>query len=114
MFDGIDAGADGPFGSFGTMGVGGGFFAHAVGLVDEGVHFLLGELRGVDVVVEGHNAAGSADFDDVGTVLDVPADGGAHGIGTVTDGGTHDRTAERGHRLVARDVAGGDSVSERC
>ena len=50
VFDRVNAGADSSFGTFGAVGVGGGFFAHAVGLVDEGVHFFLRQLCIVDRV----------------------------------------------------------------
>ena len=116
VFDRVNAGADGAFGTFGAVGVSGGFLTHAVGLVDQGVHFFLRELGGVDVVVKGHNAAGGANLDDVGTVLDVPADSGAHGVSTVANGGVFEGVGEGSGDITVGGVAvaagGADGVDD--
>lgn len=90
MFDGVDAGANGSFGAFGAVGV----------------HFFLGEPGGVDVVVEGSDAA----------VLDVPADGGALGVGSVADGGVLVGLGEGGGDVAVGGIAvaagGADGVDD--
>lgn len=50
VFNGIDACADGPFGTGRAVGMGRGLASQGVGLVYQGVEFRLGQLRGVDVV----------------------------------------------------------------
>src|SRR5262249_35754393 len=99
VLDGIDAGADGAFGSFGSVGVGSGFAAKGVGFVDQRVELGLRELRGVDVVGEGKNAAGRAGLDHIGAVLDIEAHGGAHSVGAVGD-------SVRDSRFAAEDLVG--------
>ncbi len=87
MLDGIDAGADGALGALGAVRVGGGLAPARVRLIDERVQLFLRQLRRVHVVVQREDAARRADLDHVGAVLDVAADGGAHGVGAVGDRG---------------------------
>ena len=85
MLDGIDAGADGDFGAGGAVGVGGGLAAQGVRFGHQGVEFGLCELRGIDIVGQGQDAAGGAGLDDVGAVFDVVAHRQAGLVRTVDD-----------------------------
>ena len=58
----------------GSVGVGGDFAAEAVSVGDDGLHFFERVLRGLRIVAEREHAAGGADLDEVGSVLDVLAD----------------------------------------
>ena len=53
VLDGIDAGADRPFGARCPVGMGGRLAAQRVGFVHQRVEFGLGELRRVDVIGQG-------------------------------------------------------------
>ena len=47
MLDGIDARANGSLGALGAVSVSGGLLSQRVRLVDDGVQFVLGELRNI-------------------------------------------------------------------
>ena len=74
MLDGVDAGLGGPEDALRSVGVGGDFAAEAVGVGDDGLHLFEGVLAGLRIVALGEDAAGGADLDEVGAVLDVLAD----------------------------------------
>src|SRR5208337_4513700 len=50
MLDGIDAGPNSAFGGFRAVGVSGSLAPQSVGFVDDGVEFLLRELRRIDII----------------------------------------------------------------
>ena len=119
----------GPEDALRSVGVGGDLAAEAVRVGDDGLHLFEGVLAGLGVVAFGEDAAGGADLDEVGAVLDVLADlmldgGDAVGYGLAVDvvlvrekvlvhvaagdaeGGTADLHVRAG------DVAGVDLVAE--
>jgi len=53
-----------------AVGVGGDFAAEFVGFFGDGSHFFEGVLRRAGLIAFAKNAAGGADFDNVGAVLD--------------------------------------------
>ena len=71
VFDRVDAGADRTLRAFSAVGVRGGLLSQGVRFVDDGVQFVLGELRDVRGIGQREDATGGADLDDVGAVLDV-------------------------------------------
>ena len=99
MLDRVDAGADRDLRPFGAMGMSGRLLAQPVGFVDDGVHLLLRDLRRVHLVGEGEHAAGGADLDDVGAVLDLEAYGVAELVRAA-------RNAVLDAGLVAEEVVG--------
>jgi len=85
MFDTVDAGIERGADAVCAVGVDGDFDAEQVGFVDDGVHFLLGELLRADLGAFGEDAACAAELDDGGAVFDVLADFGAHAPWAVCD-----------------------------
>src|ERR1700730_15458406 len=73
MLDGINARANGAFGAFVAVRVGGGLAAQRVSLINDSVQLFLGKLRRVYIVRFGQDSSGSADFDDVRAVLVIKA-----------------------------------------
>ena len=71
VLDGVNAGFSSPENPLLTVGVRGHLAAEAVGVGDESLHFFKRELGGIGVVALGEHAAGGADLDEIGTVLDV-------------------------------------------
>ena len=134
MLDGVDAGADGDFGARGAVGMGGGLAAERVSFGDQRVQFGLRELRRIDIVAQGQDAAGGAGFDHVGAVFDVVAHGQTGLVRTVDDAvrdagfAAEDVRCEAGGRVAvpaggadgvdgdqhprAGNLAGGDSVAQ--
>ena len=74
VLDGIDSGLGGPENRLRTMRVGGYLAAEPVGVGDDGLHLFQRVLAGLRVVALGEHAAGRANFDQVGAVLDVVPD----------------------------------------
>ena len=72
--------SDGPDDSLRAVGVRGDFAAEAMGVGDDRLHLFEGVLRGLRVVALGEHAAGGADLDDVGAVLDDFANLVLHGL----------------------------------
>src|SRR6266478_2129161 len=85
MFNGVDAGADGVLDGLRAVRVRGDFAAELVGFFGDGLHFFEGVLRRAGLIAFDENAAGGADFDDVGAVLHSFPDFGASGPGAVGD-----------------------------
>src|SRR6266403_1531905 len=85
MFDGVNAGADGVLDGLRAMRVRGDLATELVGFFGDGLHFLEGVLRRAGLVSFAEHAAGGADLDHVGAVLDGFAHFGASGPGTVGD-----------------------------
>src|SRR6185436_3705204 len=85
VLDGVDARTDRAFGALGAVRMRGGLLPQRVRFIDDGVQLLLRELRHVWRVGQRQDAAGRAYLDDVGTVLDVVADGAAPFLRAVDD-----------------------------
>ena len=85
VLDGIDAGADGILDRLRAVSVGGDFAAEFVSLFGDGLHFLERVLRRAGLIAFAEDAAGGADLDEVGAVLDGFADFGARRPGSVGD-----------------------------
>ena len=83
VLKGVDACFDGAGDALSAVGVGCNAPAEAVGVLDDGLELLNGVLGAADDAAGGHAAAGGADFDEVGVLLDEAADGGAGLIGGV-------------------------------
>src|SRR5258707_5331582 len=107
VLDGIDAGTDRVLDGLCTVGVCGDFAAEFVGLFGDGSHFFEGVLRRAGLIAFAENAAGSADFDDVGAVFDDFANFGASGPRAVGDAFCH-MVILRGQKIVVT-MAAGDS-----
>src|SRR5256885_861325 len=107
VLDGIDAGTDGVLDGLRTMGVCGDFAAEFVGFFGDGSHFFEGVLRRAGLIAFAENAAGSADFDNVGAVFDDFANFGARGPRAVGDAFCH-VVIFRGQKIVVT-MATGDS-----
>ena len=71
VLDGVDAGLGGPQNPLRAMGVRGHLAAQPVRVGDDGLHLFEGVLRGLRIVALRQHAAGGADLDQVGAVLDV-------------------------------------------
>ena len=135
MFDGVDAGLDGPLDGLGSVGVGGDLAAGLVGGVGGDLELFEGVLGGSGLVSLGEDAAGGHDLDDIDTVFHLLADGLADlvgavgasefaGVGDVGDGGLGGVVVEvavasgdgeagaGGDDARAGDVAGVDVVAE--
>ena len=85
MFDGVDAGLDGPLDGLGPVGVGGDLAAGLVGGVGGDLELFEGVLGGAGLVALGEDAAGGHDLDDVDAIFDLLADGLANLVGAVGD-----------------------------
>ena len=71
VLDRVDPGQDRVAGGPVAVAVGGDLLPQPVGLVDQGRHLLGRQLRRVDLVGQREHAAGGAELDDVGPVLDL-------------------------------------------
>ncbi len=85
MLDGIDAGTNGAFGGFRSVGVRGGFAMKRMSFVDQRGQFLLRELRRVDIVCGREDAAGGADLNNVRAIFVIEAHRVASLIRTIDD-----------------------------
>ena len=75
MLDRVYAGEHGVAGGLVAVAVAGNFLPQPVGLVAQGGHLFQGELGRIDFVGQRQDAAGRAELDDVGAVLDLVPDG---------------------------------------
>ena len=85
VLDGIDAGIGGEEDALRAVGVGGYFAAEAVGIGDQGLELVEAVLAGLRIVALGKHAAGGADLDEIGAVLDILAHLLLHGGDAVGD-----------------------------
>ena len=83
------------------------FAAQAMRVGDNGLHLFQGVLRGLRIVALGEHAAGGADLDEVGAVLDVLAHLVLHGGDAVGHAVAHGVIADGQQILIA--VAAGDA-----
>ena len=107
MLDGVDAGLGGPENALRAVGVRGHLAAQPVGVGDDGLHLFERVLRGLGIVALGEHAAGGADLDEVGAVLDVLAHLVLHGGDAVGHAVAH-RVIADGQQVVVA-VAAGDA-----
>ena len=85
MLDGVDAGLDGEFGRRVAVAVRRRLASPGVGLLHDGVHLRLRQLRVVHRIAQGEHAARGHELDDGGAVLDLPAHRLAALVGAVAD-----------------------------
>ena len=85
VLDRVHARVRSPGDAFRAVRVSSDFAAKPVRFLHDRFHFLAGVLRGVGIVAFRHDAAGSADLDHVGAVLDVLAHFVLHGIHAIGD-----------------------------
>ena len=85
VFDGVDAGLDGPLDGLGAVGVGGDLASGLVRSVGGNFEFFQRVLGRARLIALGENSSRGHDLDDIDAVLDLLADGLADLVGTVGD-----------------------------
>ncbi|OIQ63318.1 hypothetical protein GALL_551410 [mine drainage metagenome] len=83
MLDGVDPGQDRGLDARGAVGVGGDLHAGGVGLINDGLDLIEGQLLGAGGVAVAEHTAGGADLDDLGAVFVQLADHLAALVGAV-------------------------------